>query len=199
MEGSKAPISITSTWSAEFDRDPAVIYELDQDFRIKRCNRAWDLFALENNGHAAMAAKVSGTFLFDVIPQDLRPFYHQAFHEVEAGSEWSHMFECSSAAVIRRLRMTIQRFGSGYLTRNTLIEESLAPPPEGDSRDIPAYGPVVTMCAHCRRVRNNKEQVWQWIPDFVARTPRNLNQTLCPACYAYYYPQLSAKSADRSA
>lgn len=180
----------TNIWSAELERDPAVIYVLDQDFRIKRCNRSWDDFAFENNGHACTGAKVVGTFLFDVIPSDLRQFYREGFRNVEAGSTWSHMFECSSATVLRRLRMNVVPFGSGFLTRNALVEEVLQPPAEGDSRDLASYGPLITMCAHCRRVRNNKVNAWQWVPDFVSQMPPNRRDALCPVCYAYHYPSV---------
>jgi hypothetical protein len=182
-----------TTWSAAFDQDPAVIYELDFDFRVRRCNRGWDVFALENNGYSCTSARVIGTFLFDVISPDLRPFYLRAFKEVKEGREWSHMFQCSSAAVIRQLRMRIVPAATGFITMNELVEERLQPPPEGDSKDAASFGPVVSMCANCRRVLNHKQNTWQWVPDFVAHMPISAKQVLCPPCYAHHYPEQSLK------
>ena len=52
------------SWPSEYDRDPHVIYAVDEKFRIVRCNPAWNTFALENNGSAAKASKVAGSNLF---------------------------------------------------------------------------------------------------------------------------------------
>ena len=50
--------------------------------------------------------------------------------------------------------------------------------------------PMITMCAHCRRVQpvfNVKE--WTWIPSLVASPPDHVSHGLCPPCAQYYYPE----------
>lgn len=174
------------TWLPEHDRDPHTIYAVDEHLRIVRCNRAWDTFALENNGSAAKASKVLGSWLFGVIPSDLSTFYEKAFQTAKQAGRWQHIFDCSSARVIRRLRMTVTLAGSGFLIRNVLVKDTLAPPSEA-SGNFADYGPIITMCCHCRHVANQKTSSWQWVPEFVEQIPREFRSRLCPPCYAYHY------------
>jgi hypothetical protein len=178
--------SVILGWQPNYDRDPHVIYAVDQNFRIVRCNRAWDTFALENNGAAAKQKKVRGVYLFAVIPRDLSKFYAAGFESARQQGRWQHVFDCSSARVIRRLRMTVTPFGSGFLIRNVSVKDTLAPPSEAEG-NFADYGPVITMCCHCRRVENKKTSAWQWVPEFVEETPVEFHSRLCPACWTYHY------------
>ncbi len=180
------------TWLPDYDRDPNVMYAVEENFSIVRCNRAWDAFALDNNGSAARASNVRGVSLFEVIPRDLLKFYDSGFAAARQTGKWNHIFDCSSARVIRQLRMTITLSGSGFLIRNVLIKDALAPPSEANGR-FADYGPAVTMCCHCRRVENRKMNAWHWVPEFIERTLPEIRHRLCPACYSYHY-----SNADRS-
>ncbi|MFL6415438.1 MAG: hypothetical protein ACJ74Y_07190 [Bryobacteraceae bacterium] len=180
------------SWPSDYDRDSHVIYAVDDNFRIVRCNPAWDTFALENNGSAARESKVRGVSLFAVIPQDLSVYYDAGFLTARKQGRWQHDFDCSSARVIRRLRMTVTPFGSGLLFRNVVVKDSLAPPSEAGGR-FADYGRVITMCSHCRRVENKKSNVWQWVPEFIDGIPAEIGYRLCPACWADHYGE-----ADRS-
>jgi hypothetical protein len=174
------------SWPPDYDRDPNVIYAVADNFRIVRCNRAWDTFALENNGSAAKQNKVLGVHLFAVIPRDLSNFYDEGFQTARKQGRWQHIFDCSSARVIRRLRMRITPFGSGFLIRNVLVKDTLAPPSEA-SGNFADYGPLITMCCHCRRVENKKINAWQWVPEYIEERPLEIRNRLCPACWAYHY------------
>ena len=173
-------------WPPDYDRDPHVIYVVDENFRIVRCNRAWDRFALENNGSAAKQSKVLGVCLFTVIPRDLSRFYDAGFQTASNQGRFQHDFDCSSARVVRRLRMTVAPFGSGFLIRNVLLKDTLAPPSEA-AGNFADYGPVITTCCHCRRVENKKTNAWQWVPEFIEEMPVEIRSRLCPACWAYHY------------
>ena len=173
-------------WPPDYDRDPHVIYAVDDNFRVVRCNRAWDKFALENNGAAAKESQVLGVHLFAVIPRDLSNFYEAGFQTARKQAQWQHIFECSSARVIRRLRMRVTPFGSGFLIRNVLVKETLAPPSEANS-NFADYGPLITICCHCRRVENKKINIWQWVPEFIEERPLEISSRLCPACWSYHY------------
>lgn len=177
-------------WLPAHERDPNVIYAVDEQFRIVRCNRAWDNFALDNNGSAAKAGLVRGVSLFGVIPQDLLRFYDEGFQAAKQIGRWQHLFDCSSARIIRRLRMTVTPFASGFLIRNTTVTESLAPASERTG-PLADYGPTVTMCCHCRRVENKKVSLWQWVPEFIERTPQGMRSRLCPACRSHHYGEAS--------
>ncbi|MFL6448632.1 MAG: hypothetical protein ACJ746_13215 [Bryobacteraceae bacterium] len=174
------------TLPREYDFDPHVVYALDERFHIVQCNRAWDMFALENNGSAVKFSKIRGISLFSVIPRDLFAFYDEGFRNAERQGHWQHVFDCSSARVIRRLRMTVTRFGSGFLIRNVSIKDTLAPPSEA-ACNFADYGPIVTMCCHCRNVENQKTKAWQWVPQFIENLPVEFRTRLCPSCYAYHY------------
>lgn len=167
-----------------------MIYAVGENFQIVRCNRAWDTFALDNNGSAAEASRVRGVCLFEVIPPDLLKFYDQGFGTARQTGRWQHIFDCSSARVIRKLRMTVSVFGSGYLIRNVTVKDSLAPPSEAGG-NFADYGPVVAMCCHCRRVKNTKTAVWQWVPEFIDGLPSKMRSLLCPACCTYHYGEAS--------
>lgn len=173
-------------WLPEYENDRQVIYELDENFRILRCNRAWDRFALDNNGSAATYKKAQGVMLFTVIPRDLSRFYEEGFQIAKRQSQWQHVFDCSSARVIRRLRMTVVSSGFGLVVKNMLVKDTLAPPSEADG-NWADYGSRITMCCHCRRVQNKKTAVWQWVPEFIEQMPADARTLLCPSCYAYHY------------
>jgi hypothetical protein len=174
------------SWPSDYDRDPHVIYAVDEKYRIVRCNPAWNTFALENNGSAAKEGRVRGISLFAVIPQVLSEYYDAGFEVARKQGRWQHEFDCSSARVTRRLRMTVTPFGSGLLFRNVVLRDALAPPSEAGGK-FADYGPGVTMCCHCRRVENRKTNVWQWIPEYIEATPPETRSRLCPACWAYHY------------
>ena len=174
------------TLPREYELDPHVVYALDENFRIAQCNRAWDTFALDNNGSAAKLSKVRGLDLFAVIPPDLALFYDQGFRNAKREGQWQHVFDCSSARVIRRLRMTVTRFGSGFLIRNVSITDKFAPPSEAGG-NFADYGQVITMCCHCRNVKNQKTKLWQWVPEFIESSPVDFRSRLCPRCYDYHY------------
>ena len=174
------------SWPSEYDRDPHVIYAVDENLRIVRCNPAWDTFALENNGSASKASKVRGSHLFAVIPPDLCNYYDAGFQSARQHGRWQHEFDCSSARVLRRLRMTVTPFGSGLLFRNVSLKDTLAPPSEA-AGNFADYGPVVTMCCHCRRVENTRTKIWQWVPELIENMPAETRSRLCPACWVYHY------------
>lgn len=172
------------------------MYAVDENFRIVRCNRAWDAFALDNNGSAAVARRVLGIGLFWVIPRDLLEFYDRGFQTARQSGVWHHLFDCSSARVIRRLRMTVSFVGSGYLIRNVLVKDTLAPPSEADGQ-FADYGRVITMCGHCRRVKNKRTNDWQWVPEFIEKVPAEFRSHLCPPCCVHHYGEV-CQSANRT-
>jgi len=174
------------TWPPEYDRDPHVIYAVDDKFRLVRCNGAWDTFALENNGSAVKRSKIEGVCLFAVIPGDLSAFYDRGFATARQQGHWDHVFDCSSARVQRRLRMTVTPFGSGFVIRNILLKEMLAPRSEANG-NFADYGRLIAMCSHCRRVENRKTNTWQWVPEYIDDMPLEIRSRLCPACSAYHY------------
>jgi hypothetical protein len=125
-----------------------------------------------------------------VIPPDLSAYYDAGFETAKQQGRWQHEFDCSSARVLRRLRMTVTPFGSGLLFRNLSLKDTLAPRSEA-AGDFAEYGPVVTMCCHCRRVENKKRNIWQWVPELIQEMPAEIRGRLCPACWVQHYGEAS--------
>jgi hypothetical protein len=178
-------------WKAEYDNDDSVIYLLDADWRIARCNAAWDRFALANRGETASSARVAGTFIMDVVPQDLQAFYLAAYGNVQRfRRDWWHIFECSSASLTRIFQMRILPCDAGsLLTINTLISETpLENAPPKPVQDYASSDGIVTMCSHCRRVQRLREPAtWDWVPELLFSGEVLATFGLCGFCTAYHY------------
>jgi hypothetical protein len=88
----------------------------------------------------------------------------------------------------------VTRFGDGWSTRNITVKDILAPP----ERDpyLLHDGSVIRMCSHCRKVWNQKYNVWQWVPEFIEDRPIEVRHRLCQDCYAYHYPESKAQAVS---
>jgi hypothetical protein len=93
--------------------------------------------------------------------------------------------------------MTVTPFGSGFLIRNAPVKDVLAPASE--ATNLADYGPLVTMCCHCRRVENKKSKLWQWVPQLIEQMPAETRNRLCPGCYAYHYSEAGESRETNSA
>jgi hypothetical protein len=180
-----------SGWVAAYENDPAVIYALDRDLKIIRCNRAWDLFAIENGGSQLTRDRMTGFPLMNVIPAVLREFYQTAFESVlRDGTEWWHVYECSSAEVFRQFQMRVLSGHTGLLLINSLVTEH---PHESEQYPVREtyFGQhgIAVMCCHCRRTqRADDRSRWDWVPALVEAPPAAISHGLCKVCMAYYYP-----------
>jgi hypothetical protein len=178
-------------WKRAYDHNDSIIYLLDPELRIVRCNQAWDRFALANHGDQAVSSKVIGTPILDVVPAALQSFYRAAYENVQRFErDWWHVFECSSTTQSRVYQMRILSCGHGnLLTINTLLRE--APQEaraEGKMEDYTAADGIVTMCSHCRRVKNlGASGAWDWIPEFLSREKVLVVFDLCEFCTAYHH------------
>jgi hypothetical protein len=175
------------------DADPAVICTLDKDLRILSCNRAWDDFALANNGAQACRERVAGRPLLDFISGDLCAFYEEGYLRTLTSQEsWHHEYECPSPETFRSFRMTASAVPGGLLVVHSRTVEHPhetipCPPLESDYRDADG---LMVMCSNCRRAQRNGTGEWDWIPAFVARIPANVSHGLCQPCVACYMSRL---------
>jgi hypothetical protein len=167
------------SWHETFDADPAVIYLLDSELKIRRCNAAWDEFAVANGGPEIVRSKITGGSIMDAVPPVLEEFYLTAYDTVRCnGREWWHV----------HMRILPSEDG-GLLVINTLISEG--PHFREDSRRISDYvrsDGVVNMCAHCRRVQLlTPPHTWDWIPELLFDSQALISHGLCAFCLAYHY------------
>ena len=181
----------------------SVIYILEPELHIVYCNAHWDEFALANGGYKLQRALINGVCVLDVIPDPLKSFYRDGFHQVrETSHSWEHEFECSSADLYRTFRMRVTRLAGNHL----LVENSLSvEKPHGMDRPAtPSSGHIyvtadgiVTMCMHCRRTKRAAEfperlneladMVWDWVPSFVQNPPERVSHGVCRMCYPRFF------------
>jgi hypothetical protein len=179
-------------WRDVYDRDPAIIYALDEELRFVRCNPAWDRFAAENGAPNLTGNRMAGAAIMDVVPEVLRSFYLSAYDSVtNLRTDWRFIFDCSSAEVSRSFQMRIlPNEITGFLVVNTLIREE--PHPDQVPCRIEEYtdaDEIVTMCANCRRAEHlTQPGRWDFVPQLLATNDVLVKPSLCSFCFHYHYP-----------
>lgn len=166
----------------------ATTYVLSRDLELMRTNAGWVRFARANGGEHILAEWRPGRRILDAISEVVRPFFSAGYHRaLRTGEKWEHDYECSSAIEHRRFRMIAFPTERGLVVTHALIiaepHDREAEPP---SEDYVASG-MILMCAHCRRVRNFRQEArWDWVPVLVATMPWNVSYGLCPPCAKFY-------------
>ena len=186
------------------EMNPSVIYIINSRFQLVYCNRAWDIFAIENGGKNLERQQIVGMSALEISPGFLRNFYESRFSVVLENQNVSeHSYECSSPNVYRRFNMRILPLGRKYL----MIENSLfVERPHGPIDGGPASFDVsyvdddgfITMCANCRRTLAfdfHGRTCWHWVPSYLVSAPAPICHGLCSTCLAYYY-KLSIMSSS---
>jgi hypothetical protein len=182
---------MSSEWQDRFDKSASVTCVIDVDSKIIYCNPQWDRFALDNNGPGATAHHVLGTSLFAYVPDVLEPHYRRLVEtsrreSTGAGSD----YECHSAGeftVYHLALLPIPRTDLLAMVHSLRVERPMNMYPLNVSAYHHGPGNVVTMCAQCRRTRNNHHHLWNWVPDFVKTPPRRVSHGICPDCTMYLY------------
>jgi hypothetical protein len=198
MASSEArPISTFSGWHGALEDDPAVIYALDRRMKITRCNQAWNRFAIENHGAQLTRDRMAGFLVLNAIPAPLQEFYQTAFDSVvKDGTEFLHLYECSSAGLFREFQMRILPHETGLLIINSLVI-SRPHDREEHSAHEQYFGQqgIVAMCCHCRRTRRTDDSSqWDWVPAFVEAPPNAVSHGLCKVCLTYHYSRYRTAS-----
>jgi hypothetical protein len=180
-----------SGWKEAYDKDISIIYLLDADLKILRCNLAWDAFAQTNDGAKALSSEVLGIPIMDIVPPVLQKFYRAAYDNVvRFRRDWWHNFECSSPSLARIYQMRILPCGRGnLLTINTLISETpLEVEPPKHLEDYAGKDGRAIMCSNCRRVKRlSPPGPWEWIPELLWHGRFSITSDLCEFCMAYHY------------
>jgi hypothetical protein len=164
---------------------------LDDDLRIIHCNRAWDTFALANNGDRAVARKVLRHNIMDFIPAELQDFYREVF-EAAARGVVEFDYECSSPETFRLFRMQVLRNQpAGFALVNSLrVEQPIATlrAVDGPSSTYASKTGEIRMCSHCRRTeRIDTPGAWDWVPAYLNSREVKITHGLCPVCQDYFY------------
>jgi hypothetical protein len=182
---------MSSEWQVRFDESTSVTCVIDVDSTIVYCNPAWDLFALQNNGPGATAGHVLGRSLFSYIPAVLNSQYRTLVDTARLGRKSSGSnYECHSPDQFRIYRLIVLPIPDTDLiamVHSLRVERAMMFGP----MDVSAYhhgpGNVVTLCAQCRRTKNNHHRYWDWVPEFVRTPPRRISHGICPECTMYLF------------
>lgn len=183
-------------WTSRFEDDPAVIYVLDRDFRLRYCNAAWDRFAVENGGAPQLLRERQiGRDVMLITPVPLIRFYSALFNRVlNRHLNADHIYDCSSPNLIRQFHMHVQRLETprgapSLLVVNSLLKEQPLPEGEwGDSDALRHENGSIVMCAHCRRTLvPNSAELWVWVAEYVRETPKDAIHSLCGVCFGGHY------------
>lgn len=173
-------------------------YGVWPDLRLAYLSPGWYQFAEENGAGGAFGAVWDlGASILDGVPAALRPYYKSGLDDcLTSGRVWGHQYECSSA---RRYRVFYQRVyplgdAEGLLIMNSLVVErdhlSSRVAHDPDTAVYVDENGYISQCAHCRLVRNLSElERWDWVPAWVERPHEAISHTLCPHCFAVYYPR----------
>jgi len=178
-------------------QSPKISFVLDTHLRITYWNPAWRNFALENGAPELARPEAIGIDLHDVIGEELRAFYLQAFEKVaRQASVWECLYECSSPELFRKFQMRIHLLepSGWFLVTNSLVIER-----RHDSvvttglEDYKTADSIITVCMHCRCSRRvTPPPRWDFVPAHLDRNLSNISHGLCPVCSEYFYP----KTAD---
>ena len=165
-----------------------------QDGRLAYVNPAWVSFARENQAPQLAAAPPIGRDIYEVIAEQLRPFYRRGWEAVLAAHEvWPHRYECSTPELLREyLMLTYPLHGPppALLQVHSLVvsaahDREAVVPVEVAYRDL--HG-IITQCASCRRVQHpHSADRWDWVPEWVEQAPELTSHGVCGPCLEHYY------------
>lgn len=196
----QSQISVADFHSLE--RTSAVTYAVDSKLRLAYVNPAWEEFAARNGGRDIDQWPI-GRSILDAIAPVIRVFYYEAMKRVlNTGEDWEHVYEASSADLLRIVRMHVSRVGRGpfLLVTNSVVVER--PHDEHERRKKPAddekyvrHDGRILMCCGCRRVRRaSNDGWWDWVPEYLNGVSARVEQNLCPGCLDFYFPDSEASS-----
>lgn len=183
---------------ADFDRsllesDEHIVYGLWPDMRLAYLNANYWEFAQANRGRDLYERWNLGSNLLDAISTPIRSFFASNYQRcLDSQCTWCHEYECSSSRDFRKFQMTCYPLGNreGLLIVHALTID--VPHPEEawlpvESNYLTPSG-LLLQCCHCRKFkRNQREIVWDWVPDWVDAQPANCAHSLCEACFGFYY------------
>lgn len=207
--------------SAEtLEHENASIAVLDGEDRIVFVNETWERFAARNGGGRSLRAPdvVGSRWLDGIHGTPARAFFATLLAEAKARRGWGVdergvivRGECNSPEVSRdlvtRLAPIIDpatRRTIGMLTLNEIVAERpieerypIARPDERRYRDGDG---LLLQCCGCRRVRvRGDEDLWEFVPDWIATLRRDASHGMCRTCIELYYGAHLAHQARRRA
>ena len=174
----------------EFELSENLTCFVDDTSRIVHCNHAWDRAARDNGVEQAVGVRLRGTSLLDYIPGVLQYHYSKLLERArEKRTIVFTDYECNTPDLFRSFNLSIVPVPESPLLAlvHTLLKKSVIPYPVC-SPATHEYGfeSSVTMCAQCRRSKRLRDNIWEWVPDFVRNRPPRVTHGICDNCIALY-------------
>lgn len=177
------------------EQHPATVYGLWPDLTLAYMNPAWFDFARNNGGEAVEPNWSLGRVITDALPEVLHPFYVELYLrglENQDEQPLQHAYECSSPEQYRWFEMSVHNLGYGagllIINRDEVIRAHRRDPHTANPFEYRDIGGVYHQCSHCRCYRHGTlTDQWHWIPGWICRPQANIDHTLCPGCFDYYY------------
>jgi hypothetical protein len=169
------------------------------DARIALLNSGWQRFARENEGAHVLERWPLGSDFFSGISGALRDYYAESFARVvRTRQPWEHAYHCHSPSTGRQFRLRALPLADGALllvhslvVRYPAWFDDANPPRLGELERYVGADGLIRQCCNCRRTqRVASPMAWDWIPELVARPPRNVSHGICSTCMKQVYPDL---------
>lgn len=170
-------------------------YGLWPDFTISYISPGWFGFAAVNGGEPDISSRWNlGSDLLSGINGPLRNFYRRCFQRsLDEQRPWEHCYECSSAERFRWFHMVAYplALAAGLLVVHSLRLDRL----HHQNRVTPATNPdlyydhdgILHQCSYCRKTRrNDRPEVWDWVRDWVSKSPPDTSHGICESCSGFY-------------
>jgi hypothetical protein len=175
--------------AATLQRDCEVCCVLNGSLDFLYCNPAWDQFAQANGGTPEVfGAALMHRNLLQFVPEVLKTFFINNLYALRPGrSIWHHRYECSSPSEFRVFELQALRLADE--DEILICHSPITCRPHNRTPVEPPREPagVVRMCCHCRRTcLDSGSGIWEWVPEYVARAPKQCVADLCRPCADYY-------------
>jgi hypothetical protein len=188
------------------ENSPHSIFALSSDLKLIYFNQAWMDFAKQNNGEPGISSRFALHSSFESgVSGLLKDFYIESFKKaIRELKVWEHEYECSSSGNYRLYHLVAYplKNGEGIIVVNSLqvdriIDESFR---EISTLSIDEYKEpdgMITQCSNCRRTKRiNPSDTWDWVPTLVEESWNNINYSICPICYDYYFSSARVLPGD---
>lgn len=164
---------------------PQVVYWLDKTDRIVNVNKAWDDFALANNGQSVTRDHVLGRNLRNFLTGDTtQMFMDLVLQKARSSSETiTYPYRCDSPGLKRFMEMNVVPMGNDLLMliHTCLREETMKPqlfirPSQRNVR--------VKRCSICNKINRGSywEEAWEGFHRLVERVWLEVLYDVCPTC-----------------
>ncbi len=165
-----------------------VVYRVDRQGVIRHANRAFDEFAIANDGRDLSSATVVGRSLWDVVREPTtRQIYDAVLDRAIDGRPVTFPFRCDSPSRRRLLRMTVLATGDEVEFRVSTVAIEDRPPERLLAADAPRSEAVLAACGWCKKIR--VESGWKEVEDavvalalFDAPALPSLTHAICEDC-----------------